>query len=92
MPPQVVDILTTLRASGRRMVLVNNVHQKSLTLKMEHTGLSGYFDETATSHDTGYPKGSAGFRDVLHSHINFNPVNTLLVDDSLPALNAAHTG
>ena len=88
--PQVVPFLTALRASGKRVVLATNAHHKSLRLKMGRTGLSGYFDELVTSHETGLPKEDPIFWERLRVRIGFDPATTLLVDDSLPVLDAAH--
>ena len=88
--PQVVGFLAALRTSGKRVVLATNAHHKSLTLKMARTDLSHYFDALVTSHETGHPKEAAAFWDALRTHIGFDPATTLLVDDSLPVLDAAH--
>ncbi len=87
--PEVIGFLAALRTSGKRVVLATNAHHKSLSLKMARTGLAGYFDEMITSHETGYPKEAAEFWAALRARTGFDPATTLLVDDSLPVLDAA---
>lgn len=86
--PHVTDFLAAAGA-GRRMLLVTNAHRKSLTLKMGLTGLSGYFDELVSAHEIGLPKEDPEFWGRLHARTPFEPASTLLVDDSLPVLDAA---
>jgi len=89
--PHVVDFLVTTRAAGRRVVLVTNAHHKSLTLKMGHTGLRGYFDELVSSHEIGLPKEDPDFWERLRSRVPFDPAATVLVDDNLTVLDSART-
>ena len=87
--PHVTDFLAALRASPKRVLLVTNAHHKSLALKMDRTGLSGYFDAMFTSHEMGLPKEDPGFWHRLRQAAPFDPETTLLVDDSLPVLDSA---
>jgi HAD superfamily hydrolase (TIGR01509 family) len=87
--PYVIDFLSSVKNSGRRLLLVTNAHTKSLELKMEQTRLAGYFDHIVVSHDLGYPKEHPEFWDKLQSIEAYHNPATLLVDDSLPVLRAA---
>lgn len=87
--PQVIDFLAALRSIQRRTVLVTNAHHKSLALKMRKTRLDGYFDAIISAHDFGVPKEHPEFWGRLQSKERFDPVATLLVDDSLPVLRSA---
>jgi putative hydrolase of the HAD superfamily len=87
--PAVVDFLTTMRASGKRLVLATNAHHKSLTLKMAKTGLEPHFDALISSHELGAAKEAQAFWEKLAVIEPFDPQRTLLVDDSLPVLDAA---
>ena len=87
--PYVVEFLTEVRESGRRVVLVTNAHMKSLSLKMEKTQLAGHLDAVICAHDFGRPKEDPGFWDLLKTVEPFHLENTLLVDDSLPVLRSA---
>jgi len=87
--PHVTDFLAALRGGRRRVVLVTNAHHKSLALKMRKTRLDGYFDAVICAHDIGVPKEHPEFWGKLQSAERFDPLATLLVDDSLPVLRSA---
>ncbi len=87
--PGVTDFLAAARQAGKRLVLVTNAHHKSLTLKMARTGLRPHFDAIITSHELGLPKEDREFWRRLQLMEPFDPVRSLLVDDSLPVLDSA---
>ncbi len=87
--PFVIEFLKTLQQTSKRRVLVTNAHQKSLTLKMNHTPLAGFLDKIISAHELGLPKEDAAFWDKLHRLEKFNPRRTLLIDDNLQALHSA---
>ena len=87
--PAVVDFLTAMRAAGKRLVLATNAHHKSLTLKMAKTGLQPHFDALVSSHELGAAKEAQAFWEKLAAVEPFDPQRTVLVDDSLPVLDAA---
>ena len=87
--PSVTDFLAAVRAAGKRIALVTNAHHKSVTLKMARTGLRPHFDAIITSHELGLPKEDAGFWERLRHAEPFDPRRSLLVDDTLPVLDAA---
>jgi putative hydrolase of the HAD superfamily len=87
--PYVPEFLDAVRASGRRVVIVTNAHQKSLALKMEKTQLEGYFDRIVCAHDLGFPKEDQQFWVALQNVEPFNAERTLLVDDSHAVLKSA---
>jgi putative hydrolase of the HAD superfamily len=87
--PAVVDFLAAARAAGKRLVLATNAHHKSLTLKMAKTGLAPHFDALVSSHELGAAKEAQDFWRKLAAIEPFDPARTLLVDDSLPVLDAA---
>ena len=87
--PHVTDFLDAARAMSKRLLLVTNAHHKSLSLKMDRTGLAGYFDQMFTSHELGLAKEDPAFWGRLQQVAPFDPATTLLVDDSLPVLDSA---
>ena len=87
--PAVVDFLALLRRLDKRVVMATNAHHKSLTLKMAKTGLDPHFDAFVSAHETGFAKEQRGFWERLQAIEPFDPARTLLVDDSLPVLDAA---
>ena len=89
--PQVVPFLERIRAIGKRVVLLTNAHHKSLTLKMNKTGLHQHFDALISAHSVGIPKENPDFWQRLHTMEAFDPKHTLLIDDSLPVLHSARS-
>lgn len=87
--PAVVDFLARLRLLGKRVILASNAHHKSITLKMARTGLKPHFDAIISAHALGCAKEHACFWQKLREIEPFDPARTLLVDDSLPVLDAA---
>ncbi len=89
--PDAEEFLQFLRARGHKVALVTNAHYKTLSLKMNHTGLLGYFDAVVSSFDLGHPKEAVRFWKILHDRLHFDPSQVLLVDDNAEALAAAKT-
>lgn len=87
--PEVVTFLSSLRRHKKRVVLVTNAHNKSLSLKMQRTQIAHHFDRLVCAHDLGLPKEHANFWQKLQKFEPFNAEDTLLVDDSLPVLRSA---
>jgi HAD superfamily hydrolase (TIGR01509 family) len=87
--PDTEDFLKFLQEKGKKVALVTNAHTKTLALKMNHTGLLGYFDEVVSSFDLGAPKEEAHFWEILQERLGYDPAQTLLVDDNAEALAAA---
>ena len=83
------DFLRAVRDSGRQIWLATNAHGRSWRLKLEHTGLSGWFDRIICAHDFGAPKEDARFWQRVVAAHPFEPARVLFVDDSLPVLRAA---
>jgi 5'-nucleotidase len=88
--PFVEDFLARLHRSHRRVVLVTNAHHKSLSLKLEQTGLERWFDSIVCSHDFGLAKEHAGFWAAFNSVEPFQRERTLLIDDNHAVLESAH--
>jgi putative hydrolase of the HAD superfamily len=89
--PDTEDFLVFLGQKAKRVALVTNAHTKTLNLKMNHTGLMGYFDAVVSSFDLGRPKEEVRFWETLQDHLHFDPSRALLVDDNAEALAAART-
>ena len=87
--PDAEDFLKFLRRQGKRVALVTNAHYKTLNLKMNQTGLLGYFDEVISSFDLGKPKEDLGFWEILQARLNFDPSRAVLIDDNAEVLAAA---
>lgn len=87
--PHVMDFLTAVRLSRRRIVLATNAHHKSVALKMARTGLTPHFDAIVSSHALGAAKEEQAFWQRLQDVEPFDPARTLLVDDNLSVLDSA---
>jgi len=87
--PHVVDFLESIKAIGKRVILVTNAHQKSLALKMKKTRLDHHFDQIISAHQIGHPKEDQQFWSKLHACLPFDPARTLFVDDSVSVLKSA---
>lgn len=88
--PHVEDFLRAGRQRGVRLVLLTNAHRDSLAIKMEKTAIEPHFDRMISSHDLGIAKEGEGFWDALQTIEPFDREATLLVDDNLSVLEAAH--
>ncbi|NRB37840.1 MAG: GMP/IMP nucleotidase [Pseudomonadales bacterium] len=88
--PFVESFLQFLRDEGKHIVLLTNAHRDSLDLKMQETGLEGYFDQLISTHDYGLPKENIGLWSALKADCQFNPASTLLIDDTETVLDSAH--
>ncbi|MDJ0926471.1 MAG: GMP/IMP nucleotidase [Gammaproteobacteria bacterium] len=87
--PGAREFLLSAMRSGLRMALVTNAHGVTLEIKRGVAGLDRYFDQLISAHDFGCAKEHATFWPALHAALDFNPDTTVMVDDSLPVLDAA---
>jgi putative hydrolase of the HAD superfamily len=88
--PGAEGFLLKLKESGKRRVLVTNAHPMTLAIKNERVGLMAHFDACYSTHAFDAPKEHADFWPRLHAAEAFDAERTLMVDDSLPVLHAAH--
>lgn len=87
--PFVVEFLLFLRQHGKAAWLVTNAHSKTLDLKMRKTLLGPYFNGIISAHQVGLPKEDDLFWAELQRFIPFDPVRTLLGEDSETNLGTA---
>ncbi|QOL26598.1 GMP/IMP nucleotidase [Thalassotalea sp. LPB0316] len=85
------DFLTSLRNTGREVILVTNAHPQSLSLKIERTSLDRYFDKLYSTHDFGATKEQQVLWQRLQAKQPFDCESTLFVDDNLEILRSAKT-
>ena len=86
---QVLPFLEYLRDMGKEVVLFTNAHEDTLALKMEKTGLAPAFDKMVTSHSLGHAKETPQAWEKLGEQIDYDPGQSLFIDDSLAVLDAA---
>ena len=87
--PNVVRFLNGVRAANKKIYLVTNAHSKTLELKMERTSLTEMFDGIVTSHEMGMPKEDPAFWQALSGVVPFEPLRTLLGEDTEAVLRSA---
>jgi 5'-nucleotidase len=87
--PGAQEFLASVRARGKRLVVVTNAHRDTFAVKAERTGIDRLVDSVVSSHDFAAPKESATFWQALKKHEPFDPRRTLLIEDSLTVLVAA---
>jgi putative hydrolase of the HAD superfamily len=87
--PHAPDLLQFLRARRIKVVLTTNAHRRSLSNKLDRTGIGAYFDHIVSSHDYGVPKEHPAFWRQLNSAVPYSPDRTLLVDDNPSVLRSA---
>ena len=87
--PFALEFLQRLHASHREVILVTNAHRKTLDLKMTQVDITPWFDRLVVSHDLDFPKEDPVFWERLQTLHPFNPVRTLLIDDTESVLESA---
>lgn len=87
--PGARQLLSALRALGKRLVLLTNAHPVTLSIKDEVTRVTGYFDAAWSSRSFGAPKEDPRFWQGVRAAERFDPARALFIDDSLPVLHAA---
>jgi putative hydrolase of the HAD superfamily len=87
--PGARQFLAKLKLSGKRRVLVTNAHPMTLAIKNEQAGIAAFFDACYSTHEFHAPKEDAAFWPRLEQKEPFVPERTLMVDDSVPVLDAA---
>ncbi len=89
--PGAEDFLLKLKASGKRRVLVTNAHPMTLAIKNERLRITAHFDACYSTHAFDAPKEAVDFWPRLQAAEPFDARRTLLIDDSLPVLDAARS-
>jgi putative hydrolase of the HAD superfamily len=87
--PGAPEFLASVRARGKRLIVVTNAHRDTFAVKAERTGLDRLVDSVVCSHDFAAPKETAAFWHALEAHAPFDRRRTLLIEDSLTVLAAA---
>jgi len=87
--PGARECLLSLRAHGKRLVLLTNCHPAVLAIKDEQTQVTALVHAVVSSHRVGAPKEAAQFWEGVQAHVSFEAGRSLFVDDSPPVLKAA---
>jgi putative hydrolase of the HAD superfamily len=89
--PGAQEFLASVRARGKRLVVVTNAHRDTFAVKAERTGIDRLVDSVVSSHDFATPKESMAFWQALVCREPFDADRTLFIEDSLAVLAAART-
>jgi len=81
--------LRLARQLRKRLILVTNAHQITLTIKCEQTGIDALLDVLVSSHEYGVEKERAGFWHRLEVEQGIRPERALILDDNLTVLQTA---
>ncbi|GGI89379.1 GMP/IMP nucleotidase [Shewanella gelidii] len=84
-----MPFLKALKQANKQRILVTNAHPKSLSLKLEHTGMATELDQVLSSHETGFAKEHPQFWTHLFERYQLQPERCLFVDDNETILKAA---
>jgi 5'-nucleotidase len=87
--PGARETLLSLKARGKRLVLITNSHPRTLQVKDESVGVKHYFDAVFSSHQFGAAKEDARFWASVRAVEPYDPERTLFVDDNAAVLKAA---
>lgn len=88
--PLVNEFLDWLKEQDKRVVLLTNAHMDSVDVKLEETGIRLKFDRIISSHQYGHAKEAEQFWPKLAENEKHAPDKTLLIDDNVAVLHAAH--
>ena len=87
--PGAREFIALARRRGKRLVLVTNAHQVTLSIKCDQTGVDALMDVVVSSHDYGIEKERYGFWQQLAGEQALDPERCVLIEDSLAVLSAA---
>ena len=87
--PHVPEFLSFCREQGKRLHLVTNAHPRTLAIKLEKTGIGGWFDRLICAEEVGFAKEEPQFWGRLQELLGFAPARSLLADDTEKVLRTA---
>ena len=87
--PKAVEFLASVRARGKRLLLVTNAHRDTLAIKVGQTDLDKRVDGLISSHDFHFPKETQQFWTKFVARENIDPQRTLFIEDSVEVLQSA---
>lgn len=87
--PYVIEFLESCIKMRKKLYLVTNAHSSTLSIKLEKTALSPWFDKIICAEEIGYAKEEPLFWNKLESVLNYDKNRTLLIDDTEKVLSSA---
>jgi len=87
--PGAEEFLKTVRARGKRIIVLTNAHHTGVAVKSARTGLDRYVDRIVDAYEVGYLKMRPEYWPACRKLVGFDPGRSLYVDDDESCLTAA---
>jgi putative hydrolase of the HAD superfamily len=87
--PGAEEFLKTVRARGKRIIVLTNAHHAGVAVKSAKTGLDRYVDRIVDAFEVGYLKMRPEYWPACRKLVGFDPGRSLYVDDDESCLTAA---
>ncbi|HSF69956.1 MAG TPA: HAD-IA family hydrolase [Nitrospira sp.] len=87
--PGAEEFLKTVRARGKRIIVLTNAHHTGVAVKSARTGLDRYVDRIVDAFEVGYLKMRPEYWPACRKLVGFDPGRSLYVDDDESCLTAA---
>ena len=87
--PGAEEFLKTVRARGKRIIVLTNAHHTGVAVKSARTGLDRYVDRIVDAFEVGYLKMRPEYWPACRKLVGFDPERSLYVDDDESCLTAA---
>lgn len=87
--PHVIDFLSFIRSTSKKLHLVTNAHSKTLAIKLAKSGIAPFFDRIVCAEEVGEAKEQPEFWYKLEEMLGFDKNRTLLADDTTKVLRSA---
>ena len=87
--PGAEEFLKTVRARGKRIIVLTNAHHTGVAVKSAKTGLDRYVDRIVDAFEVGYLKMRPEYWPACRKLVGFDPGRSLYVDDDESCLTAA---
>lgn len=87
--PKATEFLAWIREQGKRVILATNAHPYTLELKVAQSNIDAHVHGMFSSHSYNAPKETRRFWERFQAEAGFDPERTMLIEDSLPVLEAA---
>ncbi len=83
------SFLRHIKSLGKKLCLLTNAHSKTLEIKLEKTGIGGFFDTIICSEEVGEAKEQIDFWYKLEKMLEFDRDRSLFADDTEKVLHSA---
>jgi HAD superfamily hydrolase (TIGR01509 family) len=87
--PYVIEFLEYCLKTRKKLYLITNAHESTLSIKLEKTAIGPWFDRIVCAEEVGFAKEEPLFWERLEQMLHFDKARTLLVDDTEKVLFSA---